>query len=68
MRLAKAWTAIDRISVTWKSDLTDEIKHRFFQSVVVSILLYGCTAWTKNTEKKLDGNYTKKSLRQHPTK
>ena len=32
MRLAKAWTAIDRLSVIWKSDLTDEIKRSFFPS------------------------------------
>ncbi len=59
MRLAKAWTAIDRLSVIWKSDLTDKIKPSFFQAVVVSILLYRCTTWmlTKRTEKKLDGNY-----------
>ncbi len=25
-RLAKAWTAIDRLSVIWKSDLTDKMK------------------------------------------
>ena len=36
-RLGKAWTAIDRL---WKSDLTDEIKHCFFQAAVISILLY----------------------------
>ena len=29
-RLAKAWTAIDRLSVIWKSDLTDKMKHSFF--------------------------------------
>ena len=49
----------------------------FFQAVVVSILLYGCTIWTltKRLKKKLDGNYTKmlrailnKSKRQHPTR
>ena len=28
--LAKAWTAIDSLSVIWKSDLTDKIKHSFF--------------------------------------
>ena len=28
-RLAKAWTAIDRLSVIWKSDLTDKIKRSF---------------------------------------
>ena len=27
--LAKAWTAINRLSVIWKSDLTDKIKHFF---------------------------------------
>ena len=27
--LAKAWTAIDRLSVIWKSDLSDKIKHSF---------------------------------------
>ena len=77
MRLAKSWTAIDSLSVIWKSDLTDKIKCSFFQAAVVSILLYGCTRWTltKRMEKKLDGNYTRmlrailnKSWRQHPTK
>ena len=60
-RLAKAWTAIDRLSIIWKSDMTDEIKRSFFQVAVVSILLYGCTTWTptKRVKKKLDGNYTK---------
>ena len=77
MRLAKAKTAIDRLSyVIWKSDLTDKIKRSFFQAIVVSILLYVCTTWTltKHLEKKLDGNNTRmlratlnKSWRQHPT-
>ena len=75
-RLTKAWTAINRLSIIWKSDLTDKMKRSFFQAVVVSILLYGCTTWTltKRLEKKLDGNYTRmlrtilnKSWRQHPT-
>ena len=59
-RLAKAWTAIDKLSVIWKSDLTDKMKRSFFQAAAVSILLYGCTTWTltKRLEKKLDGNYT----------
>ena len=59
--LAKAWRTIDRLSVIWKSDLFDKIKHIFFQAVVVSILLYGCATWTltKHMEKKLDSNYTR---------
>ena len=61
MRLAKAWTGIDRLSVIWKSELTDKIKRSFFKAVVVSILLYGCTTWTltERMEKRLDGNYTR---------
>ena len=45
-RLTKVWTAIDRLSVIWKSDLTDKIKCSSFQAAVASILLYGCTTWT----------------------
>ena len=76
-RLTKAWTAINRLSIIWKSDLTDKMKRSFFQAAVTSILLYGCTTWTltKRMEKKLDGNYTrmlrailKKSWQQHPTR
>ena len=75
-RLTKAWTAMDKLSIIWKSDLSDKMKHSFFQAVFVSILLYVCTTWTltKRMEKKLDGNYTRmlrailnKSWRQHPT-
>ena len=76
-QLTKTWTAINRLSIIWKSDLTNKMKRSFFQAVVVLILLYGCTTWTltKWLEKKLDGNYTrmlqailKKSWRQHPTR
>ena len=76
-RLMKAWTAIERLSIIWKSDLTDKMKCSFFQAVFVSILLYGCTTWmlTKRQEKKLDGNYTRmlrailnKSWRQHSSR
>ena len=60
-RLTKAWTAIDKLTIIWKSDLTDKMKRSFFQAAVVLILLYGCTTWTltKRLEKKLDGNYTR---------
>ena len=52
------------------------MKRSFFQTAVVSILLYGCTTWmlTKRQE-KLDGNYTRmlqailnKSWQRHPTR
>ena len=76
-QLMKAWAAIDKLSIIWKSDLTDKMKCSFFLAVVVSIMLYGCTTWTltKRLKKKLDGNYTRmlqailnKSWQQHPTK
>ena len=76
-QLTKPWTAIDTLSIIWKSDLTDKMKRSFFQATVVLILLYGCTTWTltKWLEEKLDGNYTRmlwailnKSWRQHTTK
>ena len=58
---------VSRVSISFSVDET--LKRCFFQSVVVSILLYGCPT------KKLDGNYTRmlqailnKSWRQHPTK
>ena len=76
MRLTKAWTAINRLSIIWKSDLTDKMKCSFFQAVVASILLYGCTTWTLTKQlEKLDCNYTRmlrailnKSWRQYPTR
>ena len=76
-RLTKAWTAIDKLSIIWKSNQTFKMKRSFFQAAVVSILLYGCTTrtLTKQLEKKLDGNYTRmlrailnKSWRKHSTK
>ena len=39
-RVTKARTATYRLSIIWKSDLTDKIKRGFFQAAVVSILLY----------------------------
>ena len=72
-RLTKAWTAIDRLSIIWKSDLTDKIKRSLFHAAVVSILQYECTTCTLT--KRLDGNYTRmlrailnNSWRQHPTR
>ena len=76
-QLAKAWIAIDCLSVIWKSDLSDKIKRSFFPKQWSYQYCYGCTTCTltKQMEKKLDGNYTRiqravlnLSCRQHPTK
>ena len=74
--LANARTAIDRLLVMEvRPDQYD--KMHFFQVVILSILLSGCTTWTltKRMEKKLDGNYPRilwvilnKSWRQNATK
>ena len=73
--MLKEWSCW--LSSLQKSDLTDRMKHSFFQAVVVLILLYGCTTWTlsKHMEKKLDSNYTRmlrailnKPWWQHPIK
>ena len=61
IRIGKAWAAIDRKSPIWKSDLSDKIKREFFRAVAASVLLYGCTSWTrtKPLRKKLDKNYSR---------
>ena len=53
IRLAKAWTAIDRLLIIWKSNLSDKIKRNFFQIAVVSILLCGCTTLNKSRKQHL---------------
>ena len=73
----KAWTAVVRLSVIWRSDLSDKIKRNFFQASVVPTLIYGYITWTltKRIEKKLNGNCTRmlpvemnKSRKQYLTK
>ena len=75
IRIAKAWSALNRLRPIWKSSLPDNMKRNFFRAVVESVLVYGSTAWTltKQLEDKLDGTYTKmlravlnKSWKQHP--
>ena len=72
--LAKAWTVIDRLSIIWKSNLSN--KMQFFPSsswVNSTIWMHHMDA--KCIEKKIDGNCTRmpwvilnKSWKQHPTK
>ena len=53
-RLAKVWTAIDRLSVIWKSDLTNKMKHSFSDQQLCWYCcidaLYGCklNVWRKS--------------------
>ena len=58
MHPTKVWTAINSLLITWKFDLFKKIKCNFFQTAVVSILLYICITCilTKHIEKKLNGD------------
>ncbi len=45
------WTAIDKLLIIWKSDLTDKMKISFFQAAVVVVHTYSSIdttpAWKK---------------------
>ena len=60
-RKALAWQALNGMHRVWDSKLSKELKTRFFQATVESILLYGCESWslTVQLEKSLDGTYTR---------
>ena len=49
----KAWAAIERLLIIWKSDLSNKINKDFFQVVVVSVLLYACTIWILTKQRKI---------------
>lgn len=76
-RVAKAWSALDRLKIIWKSLLSDSLQRNFFRAIVESVLVYGSPSWilTKQLEDKLGGTYCRmlcailnKSWQQHPTK
>lgn len=47
IRIAAAMAAMARLSRIWKSsNISFTTKYRLYQSLVVSILLYGCETWT----------------------
>ena len=60
-RLAKAWTAMDRLSVVWKSDLTDKIKRSsrvdtdIWMHYIDADKTYGEKAW-RQLHKNAAGN------------
>ena len=56
IRVGKICNVIDRLSIMWKSDVSDKVIHNSSQAVVVSVLQYRCTTWKqrKHTKKKLN--------------
>jgi hypothetical protein len=61
VRIADAWLAATKMRNIWKSHLDEDLKRQFFNSTVVSILLYGCETWslTNTLEQRINGSYTK---------
>ena len=61
VRKAQAWRALNDMNKIWSSNMSQELKRRFFTATVESILLYGCEAWTLTTaqEESMDGTYTR---------
>ena len=79
-QLAKALTAIERLSAMWKSDLTDKIKQSFFQAAIIwmhysdTIWMYGEKAWQQlhynavsNIEQILEAAPNKAAVVRPPT-
>ena len=52
VRITKAWTAIDSLTIIWESHQSDKIKLDFFQAVTLSVLLNRCTTSTQKKRMK----------------
>ena len=61
LRLTKAWTTIDRLSIIWKSDLTDKMKRSFFQAIWMRYLDASKTTGEarRQLHKNVVSNYTR---------
>ena len=73
IRLTKVWTAINRLSIIWESDLSKKIKRDFPKQRLCQ--RYSTDAPNGRIEKKLDRNCTRmprailnKSWKQHSMK
>lgn len=73
VRIAKAWRALNRLKVIWKSALLEQINNRFFiRAVTESVLIYGSPAWTLSKKLVLNGTCTRMlravlNWKTHPT-
>ena len=66
IRIATATAAMARLSRIWKSsNISFHTKYRLYRSLVLSILLYGCEAWTllAETERRIQA-FEMKCLRR----
>ena len=60
MRTGSAWSALNKLTPIWKSNLDVSIKREFFRATVESVLTYSSQAWTltKSLENKVNDAYT----------
>ena len=67
IRIAKAWSALNKLEKIWKSDINKKLKMNLFHATVESVLLYGSSTWTptKALEKRLDGTHTRGCYEQY---
>ena len=61
VRIAKGWGALNKMETVWKSKLSRNLKVRFFQATVESVIIVRCgkLTLTRTLEKRLDGAYTR---------
>ena len=61
IRIAKAWSALNKMDIVWKSTLNRDLKISFFRATVESVLLYGAESWTltKTLQTRLNGTFTR---------
>ena len=60
-RIGSAWSALNKLTPIWKSNLDISFKRKFFRATVKSVLTYSSQVWTltKSLENKLNGAYTR---------
>ncbi|XP_071944095.1 uncharacterized protein [Antedon mediterranea] len=65
IRISKAWSALKRLTVVWKSNISNNMKKHFFKTTVETVLLYGSSTWTltKKLENTLNGTENTRMLR-----
>ena len=61
MRKAQSWSALNKMSKLWTSNMSRNTKVNLFKATVESVLIYGCETWIlgKKMNKTLDGCYTR---------
>ena len=52
VRIGKAWSALHKVDIIWKSKLSGCLKIGFFGATVETVLLYGSTAWTSTVSRQ----------------